>query len=67
MNSIASSPYREADVRNLLKEVDSYGQALLQGQDVAVRVSLIARARALIASLETPMESVTWMAWAEVR
>ena len=67
MNSTASSSYRQADVQNLLKEIDSYGQALLQGQDVAARVSLIARARSLIASLETPIESVTWMAWAEVR
>ncbi len=33
--------------------------------DVA-RVATIARARDLIASLETPLESIIWMAWAEV-
>ncbi len=33
--------------------------------DVA-RLATIAKARDLIASLETPLESIIWMAWAEV-
>lgn len=32
----------------------------------AARVATIARARDLIATLETPLESIIWMAWAEV-
>ena len=30
------------------------------------RVATIAKARDLIATFETPMESIIWMAWAEV-
>ena len=30
------------------------------------RVTTIAKARDLIATLETPLESIIWMAWAEV-
>lgn len=37
-----------------------------EGKDTA-RVAVIAKARDLIASLETPLESIIWMAWAEVR
>ena len=33
----------------------------------AVRLTTIAKARDLIATLETPLESIIWMAWAEVR
>ena len=36
------------------------------GDDDAKRVATIAKARELIASLETPLESIIWMAWAEV-
>lgn len=32
----------------------------------AARVATIAKARDLIAILETPLESIIWMAWAEV-
>ena len=32
----------------------------------AARVATIAKARDLIATLETPLESIIWMAWAEV-
>ena len=31
------------------------------------RQAMIATARDLITSLETPLESILWMAWAEVR
>lgn len=32
----------------------------------AARLATIAKARDFIASLETPLESIIWMAWAEV-
>lgn len=32
----------------------------------AARLATITKARDLIASLETPLESIIWMAWAEV-
>ena len=47
----------------------SYNDLLSSSQeDVNVkRVATIAKARDLIATLETPLESIIWMAWAEVR
>ncbi|MCJ1385013.1 hypothetical protein MMC17_008131 [Xylographa soralifera] len=44
-----------------------YGQFLSGHHDGAdkARVALIATARDLIAALETPLESIIWMAWAE--
>ena len=46
-----------------------YNQVLSSGHDGAdkARVAMIAKARDLIAALETPLESIIWMAWAEVR
>ncbi|KAL9633076.1 MAG: hypothetical protein Q9164_004918, partial [Protoblastenia rupestris] len=53
------------DVQGLLSEIDANGQALCRGRDAA-RTTLIAKARSLIAALETPVETITWIAWAEV-
>ena len=54
------------EIQDLLNDVDKTGQAFLAGQNAA-RTGLIAKARSLIAALESPVESITWMAWAEVR
>ena len=59
------SAFPRNDVQSLLDEIYTHGQDLLRGQEVA-RTSLIAKARSLIAALETPMETITWIAWAEV-
>ena len=60
-----SFTFQRKDVQEILRDIDLNGQALLSGQE-AVRTSLIDKARSLIASLETPIETVTWIAWAEV-
>ena len=54
-------------VMNSLQSV--YDQILSGSHDGAdkARVALIAKARDLIAALETPLESIIWMACAEVR
>ena len=54
-----------ADVQSLLHDIGSEGQRLLSGGHAA-RSNLITKARSLIATLETPVETVTWIAWAEV-
>lgn len=50
----------------LLKDVAIKGEAFSRSEEGA-REALIASARSLIMALETPMEAVTWMIWAEVR
>ena len=55
-----------ANVGAVLKEIASKGEAFSQ-KEPGARESLIASARSLIAALETPMETVLWMIWAEVR
>ena len=52
-------------IQNLLREIDAGGRAL--SHRPGARTELIARARSLISALETPIESIIWMAWAEVR
>ncbi len=44
---------------------DEFMSSGLEDKDAA-RVATIAKARDLIATLETPLESIIWMAWAEV-
>ena len=61
----SSSAIRPLDVQRLLNEIDDNGKALFRGQGAA-RTTLIAKARSLIAALETPAETMTWIAWAEV-
>jgi len=50
----------------ILDEITVYGYSLLQ-QKAGAREALSAKARSLIAALETPIEAITWIAWAEVR
>lgn len=64
-HSNSLSALQQGDVQELLNDIDAQGQVLLRGQG-ATRRELIAKARSLIAYLETPAEAVTWMAWAEV-
>lgn len=65
MDAPQSSFARGIDIQSLLSEIDDNGKALLRGQ-YAARTTLIAKARSLIAALETPAEAMTWIAWAEV-
>ncbi len=49
---------------DLLNDVSASGQAFLQN-DESARSTLITQARALVAELEDPNETITWFAWAE--
>ena len=53
------------DTSTLLDEIAGHGKDLSH-QIPSAREALIAKARSLITSLETPVEAITWMAWAEV-
>lgn len=61
---MSSSP-PASNVVALLDELTEHGKDLFH-QTPGAREALIANARSLIASLETPMEAITWMARAEV-
>ncbi|KAL8698176.1 MAG: hypothetical protein Q9201_006716 [Fulgogasparrea decipioides] len=63
MDLAASEPQRN-EVQGLLNQINVTGQALLGGRDGA-RTTLIDEARSLIAALETPTETISWIAWAE--
>ncbi|KAL8832822.1 MAG: hypothetical protein Q9191_000006 [Dirinaria sp. TL-2023a] len=59
-----SSTARHAEAQGLLHGIEIEGQKLVSGGD-DTRTNLITKARFLIAALETPVETVTWIAWAE--
>ncbi|KAF6226183.1 hypothetical protein HO133_009049 [Letharia lupina] len=48
----------------LIKDLSSLQTSLLETGD-STRQEMIAKARALISTLEAPMESILWMGWAE--
>ncbi|KAL2042253.1 hypothetical protein N7G274_004741 [Stereocaulon virgatum] len=48
----------------LLNDVSAYGRAFLE-DDESARSALVTQARALLAELENPNETITWLAWAE--
>lgn len=54
------------DASSILNAMTSEGQKLAQKDPVA-RTKLISQARSLIAALETPMECVLQIIWANVR
>ena len=54
------------NVTALLDEIALVGEAFSQ-KKAGAREHLISNARRLIAALETPVEAVTWIAWAEVK
>ncbi len=60
---------KPAATRNAMNALQSGFNDLVssspEGVDAA-RVATISKARDLIATLETPLESIIWMAWAEV-
>jgi hypothetical protein len=56
----------KSDIQALLQDIAIQGQKFDQDEHEA-REKLIQNARALISSLETPMESILWMIWCEVR
>ena len=53
-------------ISSLIDEIVAQGKALTQ-DEAGARERLIVKARELISGLETPVEMVTWIAWAEVR
>ena len=59
------SKLQDEYIQDTLREIEIGGQLLSKGQDGA-RTELITKARSLIAALETPIETIIWMAWAEV-
>ena len=61
---MSSSP-QTPDITALLDEIAKHGTDLAH-QKAGAREALVANARLLIASLETPVEAITWMSWAEV-
>lgn len=52
-------------VTALLDDITLVGEAFSQ-KKAGAREQLMANARRLISVLETPVEAITWMAWAEV-
>lgn len=48
----------------LIEDLSSLQTSLLETGD-STRQEMIAKARALISTLEAPMESILWMGWAE--
>ena len=54
------------DVTALLDNIALVGEAFSQ-KKAGAREQLILNARRLVAALETPVEAITWMAWAEVK
>ena len=61
----SSDMYLPVPINSLLEEVASKGKALTSG-DLSIRKSLLSSVRALCLALETPIESVLRMEWAEV-
>ena len=55
-----------SEIASLMDEIASQGNAFSR-REAGTRERLISKARDLIASLETPVEMVTWITWAEVR
>ena len=66
----ASKPDALTAINSAMDALKSAHSDLMSGSrgDMnANRVDTISKARDLIATLETPLESIIWMAWAEVR
>lgn len=62
---MSSQAAQQADrAASLIKDLSSLQPSLLKTGDSA-RQEMIAKARSLINALETPMESILWMGWAE--
>ena len=56
------------EVATILENIAESGKALSHdGAGAEIRRELLASARSLILALETPVESITRIAWAEVR
>ena len=65
MASTTLEQNQATNVTALLQDIALVGEALAQKREGA-REQLISNARRLVAALETPVEAITWMAWAEV-
>ncbi len=65
MGSTTLKQTPSTDVAALLDDIALVGEALSQKR-AGARDQLISNARRLVAALETPVEAITWMAWAEV-
>lgn len=62
---MSSAAAEQADqASSLIKDLSSLQPSLLKAGDNA-RQEMIAKARSVISILETPMESILWMGWAE--
>lgn len=62
---MSSQAAQQADqTSSLIKDLSSLQPSLLKTPD-STRQEMIAKARSLISTLETPMESILWMGWAE--
>ena len=58
------SPELKSSVGSLVKGISDASQALMR-HDESARATVIDQARALIAELERPNETILWLAWAE--
>ncbi|ESZ92256.1 o-methyltransferase [Sclerotinia borealis F-4128] len=63
--NISAQPSPLFSVPPILESIAATGAALIASPNEASRTALIAQARALITTLETPIEAITRMAWAE--
>ena len=67
--SVAQTPTESPATCSAMEKLQSiYKEQMSGSQEQAneARLAMIATARDLITSLETPIESIIWMAWAEV-
>ncbi len=65
MASITLKQTQATAVTALLEDINLVGEAFSQ-KKAGAREQLMANARRLISVLETSVEAITWMAWAEV-
>ena len=68
--SVVQNPAESSATRSAMGKLQSIYQEQMSGSKEQVnqaRLAMIATARDLITSLEAPLESIIWMAWAEVR
>ena len=67
--SIVHNPAESSATCSAMEKLQSIYKEQMSGSQEQVneaRLAMIATARDLITSLETPLESIIWMAWAEV-
>ena len=66
---VVRNPAESSATSSAMEKLQSLYRERMSGNQEQVneaRLAMVATARDLITSLETPLESILWMAWAEV-